>query len=130
MNFSVLAFLEPACSTSSRIFDTVDSSNLLETSILMTPFVFMQPLKALSPFESSAGTASPVKAEVSTTALPSQTTPSKGIFSPVFTTIISPIATFSGETFSILPSFSRFAKSGLMSISAVIEALDFSTALS
>ena len=46
------------------------------------------------------GKASPVRAEVSIEALPETTIPSSGIFSPVLTVIMSPILTFSGETFS------------------------------
>ena len=41
---------------------------------------------------------SPVRADVSTIDIPLTTTPSRGIFSPGFTTIISPILTSSGDT--------------------------------
>ena len=94
MKFSVFVFLSPACSTSSSILETVESEYFLVTHILITPLVFMQPLTALSPGVNSRGIDSPVRADVSITALPSITLPSKGIFSPGFTIIISPRAYF------------------------------------
>ena len=100
INFSVLAFLDDACSTSSSILVTVDSPNSFVTLIFNTPFKFIQPLITLSPVDTVRGTDSPVSAEVSKDACPSVTIPSSGIFSPVLTVIISPTFTSCGETFS------------------------------
>ena len=48
--------------------------------------------------ETSNNLLSPVNAELSICAFPFTITPSNGILSPVFTTIISPILTSSGAT--------------------------------
>ena len=93
------AFLEDAFSTSSKIFATVDSPNSLDTLISKIPLRFIHPLITSSPALTFFGKASPVKAEVSIDAFPETTIPSSGIFSPVFTVIISPILTSVGETF-------------------------------
>ena len=65
MNFSVLAFLFEAFSTSSRILATVESSYSLVTSTFNKPLMLIQPLKISSPVLTSLGIDSPVKAEVS-----------------------------------------------------------------
>ena len=70
---------------------TVDSSNSFDTFIFINPFKFIQPLKTSSFSSISLGIDSPVKAFVSKLDFPSTTFPSNGIFSPGFTTIISPI---------------------------------------
>ena len=101
--------MELACSTSSRIFETVDSPNAFSTRILITPFVLMQPLIALSWIVICRGTDSPVRADVSIKAVPSITVPSRGIFSPVLTTIVSPILMLEGVFWMIFPSASILA---------------------
>ena len=109
MNSSDFAFREPAFSVRSKIFDTVDSPNSFSVRIFNTPLVFIAPLITLSPTVTFVGMLSPVKAAVSRSARPSVTTPSMGIFSPGFATIMEPIATSSGSTRIICPSFSIFA---------------------
>ena len=59
--------------------------------------------------DASRGRDSPVRAEVLTLEVPSSTTPSKGMRSPGFTTMMSPRATSSGSTCSSLPSRSILA---------------------
>ena len=81
--------MELACSTSSRIFETVDSPNAFSTRILITPFVLMQPLIALSLIVICRGTDSPVRAEVSKVDVPLSIVPSKGILSPGRTMIMT-----------------------------------------
>ena len=53
--------------------------------------------------DAARGTLSPVSATVSRKLSPSTTVPSSGIRSPGRTTMISPILTSSGETFTSLP---------------------------
>ena len=106
---SDLDFLELAFSTKSKIFETVDSSNSFVVSIFKTPVILIQPLIISSPTVTSLGTLSPVNALVFKLALPSTIIPSKGTFSPGCTTIMVPISTSSGSTFSNLPSCSTFA---------------------
>ena len=118
-----------AFSTKSSIFETVDSPNSLVTSIVNSAFLFINPDNADSPTPISLRTDSPVSADVSTIEKPSTTTPSKGIFSPGFTTIISPILTSSGETTFISDPTFKLAESGLICISEVIDFLDFPTAI-
>ena len=91
--------------------------------------MFTQPLITLSPAATSVGSDSPVRAVVFIDETPSSTMPSSGIFSPGFTTIISPCFTSSGDTVMIPFSVSRFALSGRMSISAVIDFLLRSVAI-
>ena len=71
---------------------------------------------------------SPVNAELSTCASPLITTPSNGIFSPVFTIIISPIFTSSGFTFLISSLIFKFAYSGFIFIKSDIDFLVLFTA--
>ena len=128
MKFSTGALRLDAFSTISSIFDTVDSSNILVTLILITPERLMHPLITSSPASTSFGSASPVSDEVSTEEFPSITVPSSGIFSPGLTSTVSPMLTSYGSTVSSLPSFKTTAKSGLISISAATDFLDLSTA--
>ena len=65
----------------------------------INPSTFMLPDKTLSPTFTFCNLDSPVRAAVFNELFPFVTIPSKGIFSPFFTTIISPIFTFSGDTF-------------------------------
>ncbi len=130
MNFSVGAFLAPASSTSSRIFATADSLNSLVVLTESTPFLFMNPDSTPDPGSTSLGTASPVSAEVSTADIPSSTTPSRGIRSPGFTSIISPTLTSAGETLLSPPGVFILAYSGLISIRSAMDFLDRFTARS
>ena len=75
----------------------------------MSPFIFIQPLSTLSPLTASLGRDSPVNAFVSKVVSPSIINPSNGIFSPGLTTIVSPILTSFGLTFSIFPSIYKLA---------------------
>ena len=109
IKFSACAFLLLAFSTKSRIFEAVDSSNSFVTLIVNIPVLLMQPLRTASPFTDFLGTDSPVRALVSNIDSPSSTIPSNGIFSPGFTTILSPIDISSGSTFTNFPSCSMFA---------------------
>ena len=110
MKFSERDFLELAFSTSSRILDAVDSPNCFVVLIFTTPEIFIQPLETSSSARTSRGTLSPVNAEVFNVVVPSTIIPSRGIFSPGFTTITEPIATVSGSTVSVSPfSLTRFA---------------------
>ncbi len=90
MNFSVLAFFAEAYSTSSNILDAVESVYGFSTFTVRRPLRFIQPDNTLSPFDTSFGMDSPVRALASSDEEPSITTPSKGILSPGFTYIISP----------------------------------------
>ena len=128
IKFSDFDFLLLAFSTKSKTLLTVDSPNSFVTFIFITPFIFIVPLKTSSPFCTSLGILSPVRAFVSKLELPEITYPSNGIFSPGFTTIISPIFTSSGETSHTLSSLKTFATSGLISIRLEIDFLDLSTA--
>ena len=109
MKFSDFDFLLLAFSTKSNILLTVDSPNSFVTFIFITPVKLIEPLKISSPSEASLGNDSPVNAFVSKLVFPSTTIPSNGIFSPGFTTIISPILTSSGSTFYIFPFLSTSA---------------------
>ncbi|MNW51853.1 hypothetical protein D3C74_293490 [compost metagenome] len=129
MKFSVGAFLLLAFSTRSRILATVDSPNSFVTSIVRTPFLFINPLSTSSPAATSRGKDSPVNAEVSMAESPSMTLPSRGTFSPGRTTMKSPIRTSSGLTRRISSPDFKLAKSGLMSINAPIDFRDRLTAM-
>ena len=109
MNASDFDFLELEFSTSSRIFETVDSPKFFVVLIFSTPVRLMQPLMISSPTKVSLGRLSPVSALVFNVDVPSTMIPSIGTFSPGCTTMIVPTSTSSGETFSIAPSFSTFA---------------------
>ena len=128
IKFSAFAFLELAFSTSSRIFDTVESSNSFVTCTSKSPLRLIEPLTISSPSITSTGTLSPVRALVSRLELPFTTTPSSGTFSPGLTRMISPISTSSGSTCSSFPSRTTLAKSGLMSIRLVMDLLERFTA--
>ena len=120
--------MSSAFSTKFSILLTVDSPNSLFTWILNTPVWFINPLKTLSPVFAFLGTDSPVNAVVSSIDSPSITLPSRGIFSPGFTIIISPTFTSSGLTFNSAFSLKTFAKSGLIFIKFSIDFLELSTA--
>ena len=96
-------------STSSSIFDTVDSPKAFVVLIFRTPVMLMQPLMTSSPICASRGRLSPVSALVLSVDSPSTTTPSMGTFSPGCTTITVPTSTSSGSTFTREPSFSMLA---------------------
>ena len=98
-----------AFSTKSKILLTVDSPYSFDTFTKIFPLSFIDPLNTSSFSFASTGTDSPVKALVSSIVVPSIIVPSNGIFSPGFTTIISPIFTSSGSTFSSFPSLKTFA---------------------
>ena len=128
MKFSTFAFLLLAFSTSSKILATVESSNSFVVRIFSVPLPLTQPLIISSPSDALLGTDSPVSAAVSINDSPSIATPSRGILSPGFTTIIVPTSTSSGSTVTNFPSSSTFAYSGQMSIISVMDCLDFPTA--
>ena len=109
MNSSELDFRELAFSTSSRIFDTVDSPNSFVVRTFSRPLRLMQPLMISSPSRHSRGALSPVRALVLSVDLPSRITPSMGTFSPGWTTITVPISTSSGSTWVSTPSVSTLA---------------------
>ena len=71
--------------------------------------MFIAPLVTPSPSATSRGRLSPVSAEVSSKEAPDTTTPSNGIFSPGFTTMIPPFGTRSGATRSKAPPSSQWA---------------------
>ena len=110
MKASDLDFLELAFSTRSRILETVDSPNSLVVLIFKIPVRLIHPEMISSPALISLGTLSPVRAAVLRELVPSVTTPSIGTFSPGLTTMMVPISTSSGSTFSRSPfSFSMNA---------------------
>src|SRR5574344_1042511 len=98
IKFSTLAFFSDEFSTSSRIFDTVLSPNVLVVFTVITPVRLSVPDITLSDTDPSTGEASPVRAAVLTVVSPSITMPSSGIFSPGLTITVSPTATLSGGT--------------------------------
>ena len=97
MNASLLDLRELAFSTSSSIFDAVDSPNSFVVLIFSSPVSLMQPLMTSSPTETLRGRLSPVSAAVFSTLVPSVITPSMGIFSPGCTTMTVPTAISSGS---------------------------------
>ena len=99
----------PAFCTISSIFETVDSENSFVTLTVISPVLFTYPLSISSPIFFSEGMDSPVNADVSKVELPSVIIPSKGTFSPGFTTIKSFIRISSGDTFSITSLFFKLA---------------------
>ncbi len=109
MNFSVFAFPLSAFSTSSRIFETVDSPKVFVVRTCKSPVILRLPLNTESPTITSRGRLSPVNADVSRADSPEHITPSIGIFSPGFTTISLPTGTSDGDTFSIDSPFTRLA---------------------
>ena len=98
MKFSVCAFFDEAFSTSSSIFDTVESSKSLVVFTFRVPLSFIQPLMISSPTFTDRGTDSPVSAAVFNMEEPSMTTPSKGTFSPGSMVMMVPTSTSSGST--------------------------------
>ncbi len=73
INLSDLDFLLLAFSTRSRILLTVDSPNSFVTLAVKRPLRFMLPLKSSLSADTSFGTDSPVRADVSINELPSIT---------------------------------------------------------
>ncbi len=116
MNVSLLDLFSPAFSTRSMIFDAVDSPKVLFTFMCSSPEMFTHPEITSSPTVTSRGRLSPVSATVLRLELPSRTVPSSGIFSPGFTTMVSPTSTVSGATVVTSPPRSTLAVSGRMSI--------------
>ena len=104
MNFSVGAFLDTDSSTSSSTLAAVESSYSLWTSTVSLDEMLIVPETTSVPGNTSRGMDSPVSARVSRVDVPSTTLPSRGIFSPGRTTILSPTETSSGSTVSIEPS--------------------------
>ena len=129
MKFSTFAFLSDAFSTSSNILDTVLCPNVDVVLILITPVRFSVPEMTLSLNALSTGADSPVRAAWLTELSPSMMTPSKGIFSPGLTMIISPTSTSSGDTSISAPLRITVALSGLISISFAMDFLDLPTAM-
>ena len=128
INCSLTAFFSLEFSTSSRILETVDSSQGFVTVTRSNPVRFTQPLMMSSPTRMLRGRDSPVRAAVSSVEPPSNTVPSSGTRSPGFTTMTEPTATSSGSTVSKPFSVSRLAVSGRMSIRAAMEVRDLPTA--
>ena len=124
IKFSTFAFWLLAFSTRSRILATVDSPYSFVVRIFKIFVRLIQPLMISSPTDTFLGTASPVRAFVSSMLLPSNTIPSRGIRSPGFTMIVSPTATSSGNTSSSTPSRRTTALSGLISIKDATDFLD------
>ncbi len=116
MNDSLRDLLSSAFSTRLIILDTVLSPKHLEVLTLITPDRFTHPDRTSSPTAISLGSLSPVNATVLSDEVPSRTVPSRGIFSPGFTNMVSPTLTSSGETTEISPFRSTLATSGLMFI--------------
>jgi len=106
---------------SSKSFETVLSLKALVTLTLITPSIFIVPLITLSFTVTSFGTDSPVREEVLIELEPSIITPSRGIFSPGLTIIISLIFTSFGFTVNSFPSRMTLAYSGFISIRFVID---------
>ena len=104
MNRSVFDFFSAAVSTSSRIFDTVESSNAFVAFTVSDPSPFMQPDTTVSPGPAARGTDSPVSAAVEMRLSPVRTSASTGILSPGRMSRTSPTDTSSGSTVSTVPS--------------------------
>ena len=101
--------------------EAVDSPKEWVTRSLMTPVRLTQPEATSVPLAASRGRLSPVRATVSRLVEPSTTVPSRGTFSPGFTTMTSPGCTVSGATVSSWPPRSTWAVSGRMSISLAMD---------
>jgi hypothetical protein len=119
MNSSLLDLFDAASSTSARILETVDSSKGLVTLSLINPLRLTQPLSTVSPTPTSQGSDSPVSAIVFSEVFPSMISPSRGIFSPALTQMISPTQ-ISSQGFSI----SSLWLSSTNAVSARIESRD------
>ena len=116
MNVSLFDLFSPEASTSWIIFDAVDSPKVLSTLIFSAPEMLMQPEMTSLPTPTSRGMLSPVSATVLRLERPPMTVPSIGIFSPGFTTTVSPTCTEAGLTTVTWPLRSTLAVSGRMSI--------------
>ena len=116
MKVSLFDLFSPAFSTRSRILLTVDSPKDFSIIIFITPDRLTQPEHILSPTPALLGMLSPVRAMVLRLVSPSVILPSRGIFSPGRTMIVSPTATFPGSTTCVLPFLTTFAVSGRISI--------------
>ena len=128
INLSIGAFLLAAFSINSKIFETVESTYGFVTLISRMFVKLTTPAKTSSFSRTSLGIDSPVKLDVSKEEIPFTTTPSNGIFSPTFTTIISSTLTSSGSTFLTPVDVFRLANSLLISINEEIELLVLLTA--
>ena len=121
MKFSERDLRSLAFSTSSRIFEAVESPNDLSTRTRMTPERLTQPEMTLSVTEASRGSLSPVSATVFRLVEPSTMVPSRGTLSPGATTMTSPTSTLAGSMRSSLLARSIVAKSGRMSMSSEMD---------
>ena len=115
IKFSDLDFLFVAFWTNSIILLAVESEYFFVVLTLIKCSLFIKPLTTKSPTLTYRGMLSPVNAEVFNIVLPSTTSPSIGIFSWGLITMISPIFTSSGLTFSTAPFLSTLAKSEFIS---------------
>ena len=116
MKDSLRDLRESAFSTSRMIFETVLSPKVFVVLMRRTPERLMQPEATSSPFSTSRGRLSPVRATVLREEVPSMTVPSRGIFPPGRTTMTSPMLTSSGVTVRVCPPRSTSAVSGRISI--------------
>ena len=121
MKFSAFAFLAAAFSTSSKILDTAESPNVFSVFTLRTPERLMHPEITESPADTSRGIDSPVNADVSSSDVPSITTPSSGILSPALMRIVEPTGTSFGDTVTNPSPFRMFAVSGAMLMRSAID---------
>ena len=128
INDSFFDLFSLASSTNCRILEAVELLKVLLTFIFNNPEIFTHPDTTLSPKVTSFGMLSPVKATVLRLELPSIISPSSGIFSPGFTSIVSPMATLAGFVTMISPFFITFAESGRISIRLEIESRVLSSA--
>ena len=87
-----------------RMRDEYNMRRRLVVRSFSRPSPFTQPLMISLPGCTKRGLLSPVRAAVSTSALPSSTVPSRWIFSPGSTTMVWPGCTVSGSA-SVRPSF-------------------------
>ena len=106
------ALLAPASRTIRMMEASMVSSPTFSALILRYPLVTMDALVACMPSVNSTGRLSPVTADWSAKACPSQIVPSTATDSPCRTTMISPIATSETGTFSVFPSRSTVTVSG------------------
>ena len=81
----------------------------------------MHPEITESPADTSRGIDSPVSADVSSSEVPSITTPSSGTLSPALIRIVEPIGTSSGDTVRISSPLRMFAVSGAMLMRSAID---------
>ena len=101
---SVLVFLSVALSSKSKIFETVEFSNVLVAFISIIFSKFKHPDNTESFSFATKSSDSPVKAEVSNLVSPLTIIPSVGIFSPFLIIKISPTLMFSKSIF-LIPFF-------------------------